>query len=299
MNIHDVFPKISEAPEDDEHDLAAVDVDVFEQHIRNQDRRRRRLTAVAVALALAGASAFASVAVVMRPRSRYPGGDDGSPPSSYMASTSSIPKVDDAWAAPPRPVPTAPHPSKLPMCREPTPPLAWRSMCQLDAPAASAIFECERPEVGLVWPRAVSWRCPPVVPRPARSTAIELMFDREGEMPKHGELVVDGDPRLAPRGVVRKVTATLRELDRAAAAEQVDLLLAAARGWGCLKLEETRNFGIWYEIDCGERWKIRVHYSDLGTSSSVTIEAASPPGFELTDLHAAPLPPAGRPDASP
>jgi hypothetical protein len=298
----------------DELDLGDVDVDAFERDIRDRDRRRRTITAVALGLALAGAIAFAVVAVVSRPQRRDLGADDWSPPPSYMATTSSIPTVVDAGTAPPRPVPTAPHPSRLPMCREPTTPLVFRSMCQLDAPAAAAVFECERPEVRTIWPRAVSWGCPPIAPGQPRPISIELAFDRQGQMPGHGEVVVDGDSRLAPRTVIRKVKVTLNRLDRAAASEQVAHLRAAARSWGCALVirppyrarlydrvdevlarferehEERRRLAMEHEIDCGPQWGIRVRYHEI--MAGLTVEAASPLGFELTAYDAPPLPPA-------
>lgn len=295
-------------------DVGLAEAEAFEQNIRDQERRRRTIAAAAVTLALAGALTFIVVAAATRPRGYATRSSESNLLSSYTAPDSPTTAVVDAGTAPPRPEPTAPHPSRLPMCREPTTPPALRAMCQLDAPAASAVFECTEPMVTMLWPRAVKWICPPDVPGQAGPISIALVFDREGDMPEPGDPVGDGDPRVAPRGVIRKVSVTLRELDRGAASGQVEQLLAAARGWGCVELvrppyrgrrydqleriterferehEERRRLAMEHEIDCGAQWKIRVSYIDLGTPPLLVLEAASPLGFELTDLGSARFP---------
>ena len=297
----------------DDIDPAGKEVDAFEQEIRSQDRRRRTITAVVVTLALAGAITFVAWAIVTRPRSKYSSETITASRYTRPPSPSSEPAIADAELAPPRPEPTAPHPSKLPVCDDPKAPLALRAMCQLGAPAASAAFECEHPEVGMIWPGAVSWRCPPERPRRARSISVDLIFDREGDMLRHGEVVIEDDPRTARRGVVRKVSITLSDLDRAAASEQVEHLLAAARGWGCVEVaappylrqgsyeldrlaeqlererEESKRQAMAHEVDCGAQWKIRVRYIDVRAWPLLIFEAGSPLGFELTDPGAAPF----------
>lgn len=284
------------------------EVDIFERKIRDRERRHRRITTGSLGLALTAVAAFIIVWVATTVQGYKTEPHDSTEASSIAAPTPTVALTADAEPAPPRAEPTAPHPSRLPMCGEPRTPPAMRAMCQLDAPATSVVFECAHPEPMMFWPRAVEWGCRSDVPGRVRPVSIALVFDRQGDMPEGGEELRDGDPRTARRGTVRKVSAKLGDIDRRQASEEIEHLRAAAQGWGCVEnadppeharaydefgrmaqhleheREERRRLAMEHEIDCGAHWKIRTNYIDLGPSSLLVIEAAGPLGFELTSF---------------